>query len=341
MPASTPATGSRQITIQADFIGTAGTGTGATGGRVTLTDARTGAVTTLTRANGGIVSWTPGTASTPDTIVDPGAGDQRHDVPAGPEAAHDRHGATPTAACPASTASPCTCSGERHRRERVTYNPTGRQRAGAAAGTATDPHASRTRSTRAAAGSLLVLSPGIYNENVLVWKPLKIQGLGPGGIIGAHELQAPRPGGPAVPRQGLGHRRPLLPAERHGLRRHRGGARAVRRRRRRHADGPARRRHHRRRQDHDGVRPAGTGRDGRAFSAARIDGLGLMTGHGDGAGGIQLQANVNNMQLTNNVLENNGGVVAGGIGDRPAVRARQPQLQRADRQRPAASATAA
>ena len=49
-------------------------------------------------------------------------------------------------------------------------------------------------------------------------------------------------------------------------------------------------------------------------TTARIDGLGLTTGHGDGAGGIQLQANINNMQLTNNVLENNGGVVAGGIG---------------------------
>ena len=60
-----------------------------------------------------------------------------------------------------------------------------------------------------------------------------------------------------------------------------------------------------------------------------------MTGHGDGAGGIQLQASVNNMQMTNNVLENNGGVFAGGIGAWPAVRARQPQLQRADRQRPA------
>jgi hypothetical protein len=56
------------------------------------------------------------------------------------------------------------------------------------------------------------------------------------------------------------------------------------------------------------------GQDSPGFGGARIDGLGLMTGHGDGAGGIQLQAGINNMQLTNNVLENNGGVVAGGIG---------------------------
>jgi large repetitive protein len=53
---------------------------------------------------------------------------------------------------------------------------------------------------------------------------------------------------------------------------------------------------------------------GSGLAASRIDGIGLMTGHGDGAGGIQLQAAANNMQLTNDVLENNGGVVAGGIG---------------------------
>jgi hypothetical protein len=51
-----------------------------------------------------------------------------------------------------------------------------------------------------------------------------------------------------------------------------------------------------------------------AFNQARIDGVGLTTGQGEGAGGIQLQASINNIQLTNNVLENNAGVVAGGIG---------------------------
>ena len=66
-----PASGGRQITIQADFIGAAGTATGATGVRATLTDDRNGQVQTLTRANGGIVSWTPGSGSTPDTIVHP------------------------------------------------------------------------------------------------------------------------------------------------------------------------------------------------------------------------------------------------------------------------------
>ena len=53
-------TAGQPMTIQADFIGAPGTATGATGVRATLTDDRTGQVATLTRANGGIVSWTPG-----------------------------------------------------------------------------------------------------------------------------------------------------------------------------------------------------------------------------------------------------------------------------------------
>ena len=44
-----------------------------------------------------------------------------------------------------------------------------------------------------------------------MWKPLKLQGLGPGGIIGAHELQARAPEDPRFHVHGHGHRRPLLP----------------------------------------------------------------------------------------------------------------------------------
>src|SRR5262249_52614660 len=58
----------RRITLTGDFIGPAGLA-GITGGHVNLTDVRTGTVTNLTRANGGVVSWTPGSGSTPDTIV--------------------------------------------------------------------------------------------------------------------------------------------------------------------------------------------------------------------------------------------------------------------------------
>ena len=193
----------------------------------------------------------------------------------------------------------------------------------------------------AAAGSLIVLSPGTYNENVLVWKPVKLQGLGPGGIIGAHELQGRDPDDPRFNVKGSVIDGRFFQQNAHGLRRRRwprmrrtsaactsGTLNVVLR----GADLTVVAQTHR----PPTTSPAGaTG----IFSAARIDGLGLMTGHGEGAGGIQLQANINNMQITNNVLENNGGVFAGGIGLGQLVRPRQPQLQRAhgpqppDRQR--------
>src|SRR6185295_6008486 len=50
-------------------------------------------------------------------------------------------------------------------------------------------HALQDAIDAASPGDLLVLSAGTYNENVVQWKPLTIQGLGAGGIIGAHELQ--------------------------------------------------------------------------------------------------------------------------------------------------------
>src|SRR4029077_150868 len=58
----------RRITLTGDFIGPAGPA-GIAGGHVNLTDDRNGDVTTLTRANGGVVSWTPGSGAVPDTIV--------------------------------------------------------------------------------------------------------------------------------------------------------------------------------------------------------------------------------------------------------------------------------
>src|SRR5207244_3360699 len=40
-------------------------------------------------------------------------------------------------------------------------------------------HAIQNAINGAATGSLLVLQPGVYHENVILWKPLKLQGLGP------------------------------------------------------------------------------------------------------------------------------------------------------------------
>ncbi|MBO0845449.1 MAG: hypothetical protein J2P22_08555 [Nocardioides sp.] len=313
-------TGSRQITIHGDFIGIAGA-TGATGGRVTLTDARTGDVTTLTRANGGIATWTPGTGSTPDTIV--------INVPA-INTTTFRPGPKQLAIITANTN---PGGGGVSSVNGLTIHVRGSNGTGANAVSylppvvnvpppppaGTNPTALQDAINTAAAGSLLVLSPGTYNENVLVWKPLKIQGLGPGGIIGAHEFQGRDPEDPRFNIPGTvidgrffqqnfsgfddtvtTHAPYMLPNFTSGAPSTvlRGADMTVVAKTATAYDVP--------------TLPAG--QDSAGFGGARIDGLGLMTGHGDGAGGIQLQASANNMQLTNNVLENNGGVIAGGIG---------------------------
>ena len=321
---STPlvrATGSRQITVLGDFIGAPGTDTGVTGVRATLTDARNGQTQTLTRANGGIVSWTPGSGSTPDTIV--------LNVPAlATNAAADllpnltfRPGPKQLTITTANvnggvssvnglTVHVLGTNGSGT--NTVAYNPTvvTVPPPPPAAGNG-GAHALQNAIDAAAPGSLLVLSPGVYNENVLLWKPLKLQGLGAGGIIGAHELQARDPEDPRFnlsgsvvdgrffqenataydaaiaahsPYAGVSASHPVL----------RGADITVLAKTTTAYD--------------IGTTPTAT------FNQARVDGLGLTTGQGDGAGGIQLQASINNIQLTNNVLENNGGVVAGGIG---------------------------
>lgn len=294
----------RRITILADFIGTAGP-TGATGGRVTLTDDRTGATTTLTRANGGVVSWTPGTGATPDTIV--------IQVPAlsvlFPAGQKQLSITTANANGGVSTVNGITVHAL-GTGGGITYNPPVVNVAAPPPGAGTDAHALQHAIDGAAAGSLLVLRPGVYNENVVQWKPLKIQGVGAGGIIGAHELQARDPEDPRFNVRGsvidgryfqqnataydatiAAHAPyavdPTMPTVLRGadltLVAQTAAAYNV---------------------------PAGTIG---VFSAARADGVGLMTGQGEGAGGIQVQANVNNLQVTNTVLENNGGVVAGGM----------------------------
>jgi hypothetical protein len=293
---------SRRITIQGDFIGTAGP-TGSNGGTITLTDNTTGAVTTLTRAAtaptgtaGGIVSWTPGSGSTPDTIV--------VQLPA-----------TSLLFPPGQKQLAIVSSlanGRASSINGITVHVTGTGYAPTVVNvpppalTGPGTTALQTAINGAPVNSVLVLSPGTYNENVLVWKPLKIQGLGPGGIIGAHELQGRDPEDPRfnVPGSVIDGRYYQQNAGAFGT--------TVA------AHAPY---------DVDPALPnILTGADitvakstaqpafGTGLAASRIDAVGLTTGSGQGAGGIQLQANINNMQLTNNVLENNSGVVAGGIG---------------------------
>ena len=308
-------TGGRQVTIQGDFIGIAGAA-GATGGRVTLTDVRTGAVTTLTRSNLGIASWTPGTTSTPDTIVI-NVPTISALFPPGPKQLAIVTANTNPGGGGVSSVNGVTLH-VRGTVGTVTYNPPVVNVAPPPP-VGTNQTALQDAINGAAAGSLLVLSPGTYNENVLVWKPLKIQGLGPGGIIGAHEFQGRDPEDPRFNIKGsiidgrffqqnfagfdatVAANAPyVLPAFTSGA------ASTVLRGADLTVVAKA--------TDAYNVPALPNGQDSAGFGGARIDGLGLMTGHGDGAGGVQLQASVNNMQLTNNVLENNGGIFAGGIG---------------------------
>jgi len=300
-------TASRRITIYADFIGSAGP-TGATGGRVTLSDWRTGIVSTLTRGSGtpslnsgGIVSWTPGTNKAPDTIVIQVPA-LASNFPPGPKqltiTTADANGAT-------SSINGITVH-VLGTNNGISYNPPVVNVAQPPPDGAGNIQAAIDS---AAPGSLIVLSPGTYNENLLLWKPVKLQGIGPGGIIAAHELQARAPEDPRFLVKGSlidgRYYQQNLTAYQNAVQDHKpyavdptfstilSGA------------------------DITLVAQSSTAYDLDAsgiFSAARIDGLGLQTGHGDGAGGIQLQANINNLQIANNILENNGGLFAGGIG---------------------------
>jgi hypothetical protein len=312
----------RRITIQADFIGTTGTATGVTGVRATLTDDRSGAVTTLTRSNGGIVSWTPGGASTPDTIV--------LNVPALSLAPTLSGGVLNPAFRPGPkqlTITTANANGGVSSVNGITLHVLGTNGTGGdtvaynppvvnvPAPSITGPNAQALQNAidNAAAGSLLVLSPGVYNENVVAWKPLKIQGRGPGGIIGAHELLARDPEDPR------GHVVGSVIDGRYFAQNAAAYDATV------GAHGP----YAGVDQDHPVLRGAdltllaqsATAYDltttatsnQAAFAQARVDGLALMTGQGEGAGGIQLQSYANNTQLTNNVLENNAGIFAGGI----------------------------
>lgn len=155
----------------------------------------------------------------------------------------------------------------------------------------------------AADGDMVVVNQGTYNENVIMHRRIKLQGVGPGGSVGAPEsgpgagvddirrsvpgsvidgrnffdreaawntkiASLPKAGNPAVP----------------------GGADIT-------------------------VVPRTTGQfaSGGAGRNAAIDGLGITMGQGGGAGGIQVNAYATRLQITNNIMENNGGEFGGAI----------------------------
>jgi hypothetical protein len=183
--------------------------------------------------------------------------------------------------------------------------------------TTTHRHAIQDALDSAAAGSLLVLSPGTYYESVVMWKPVKIQGLGPGGVLGAENLQNTDPGDARfdIPGSSIDGRffgtyagewdatvtahRNTTGAWYQGA----GSLAAVLRGANVLVLAKA--------TSSYAIPNGATG----VFSAARIDGVGLTAGGGNpGAGGVQLQANADNVQITNDVAESNSGTFAGGIG---------------------------
>jgi large repetitive protein len=286
----------RLITIDGDFFGgsgsPAGSGLPTTPGTVTLTDPRgAGNTVTLSQANGGIVSWT----------------NRRIQIRVPSVAGGFQAGQKQLSIRTAGTAGQSTINGITLHVLGTGYNPTV-----VPVGASTNPHAIQNAIDAAAAGSLLVLQPGVYKENVLMWKPLKLQGLGPGGIVGASELLQRAPDDPRFNIQGTtidgkffrdnaadydAKIASLLPLA--GV---------------------------------DGTHPVLRGADitvlakttssynltgtgpAAVFTAARIDGIGITTGQGEGVGGVQLQAHDNNTQISNNFVEGNGGVFGGGIG---------------------------
>ncbi|WP_248958796.1 hypothetical protein [Sphaerisporangium perillae] len=271
----------RQITIDGDFFGAAA-------GSVVLGDPAAGQTRILTTSNGGIVSW----GDRQIVIRVPVVGILSTQIRPGPKQLTIRTSAG------VSTPNGLTLH-VRGNSGGVNYQP-----AIVNVAAPTTPNAIQNAVNAAAAGSLLVLQKGVYHENVLLWKPLVLQGLGPGGLVGSSEAQQRAVDDPRFNVQGTtidgrffrdnqaAWTAALTAA---------GSLAGV-----------------------DATHPLLQGavitvaaKTTTAFpsglGAARIDGIGITNGHGQGAGGIQLHAYAANLQITNDILESDGGEFAGAI----------------------------
>jgi hypothetical protein len=291
----------RRITIQGVNFGAIGTGANA--GQITLTDPRVGQSRTFTgigtagqlsnTATGGIVSWS-------DRRIVLQVPTVQGNFAAGPKQMMIRRqgGATALSTVNGITVHVLGGSGA------STYNPPVRK----VADPTLNGHELQNALNAAGDNDLVILGAGTYRENVLMYKPVRLQGLGPGGTVGTVE-----PGGaPAEdPRfnvqgsvidgaffQDAGNQAAWT-----GALTAAGGLAGV---------GTG----------HPVLEGAGLTVAARTTTAyasgllasARIDGIGFQNGHGEGVGGIQLHAYASNLRITNNVLEHNGGAFGGGIG---------------------------
>ncbi len=165
----------------------------------------------------------------------------------------------------------------------------------------------------AAAGSLIVVAPGTYRENVILHKAVMLQGHGPGGIIGSPEAE----GGPSTPpgEDPYDH----IPGSvidgrfyTFDISKQTAWAATL--------AGPA--------SPYDGPATVDPGASITVVADAvggvsefedilplkpRIDGFGIGFGRGLAGGGIYIHAFGRNLQITNNIIDTNGSGHGGGI----------------------------
>ena len=156
----------------------------------------------------------------------------------------------------------------------------------------------------AAPGSLIVIAPGTYRENVIMHKRIKLQGHGPGGLLGT-KIQDFRPDDPRVHVPGS-----VIDARFFRFPPNQAAWEAT-------LAGPA--------SPFDSAPGSTSVPEGAALTVvaadgeftpgfnAQIDGLGMTLGRAFGAGGIQVHAFARNLAVTNNFLEGNGGEYGGAL----------------------------
>ena len=161
-------------------------------------------------------------------------------------------------------------------------------------------HALQNAIDGAAPGSLVVLAKGTYNENIILNKPLLLQGSGPGGFAGGNG-QTSLPGtqiSGAYFAQNASAWRAKLGTAGNAANGWDGNTTI--------AEGAA-----------ITVVAKDTGarrfRNNALAGPARIDAIDIHNAQSGGAGGIQVNAYARDLQITNNLLEGNGGQYAGAI----------------------------
>jgi hypothetical protein len=182
------------------------------------------------------------------------------------------------------------------------YNP--RVRSAAAPGSLTGAnkdHELQIAIDNAVAGDLVLLSAGVYHENVLMGKPIKLQGIGVGGTVGATEAGGPPSEDPRFNIQGSSINGRFFRDTRDYW-----VAKL--------ATIPYDGQHQYVSEGADITVLATDGAYKAGQDSARIDGMALELGQGSfGAGGIEVHAFARNLQITNNVVAGDKGQIGGGI----------------------------